>query len=184
MVKVVFSKRNSNMNHENEWNEVNGNRIHKTAIVYPNVIMGTGNYIGPYSVIGANSEEREHNKEGHKGNVIIGDNNFISEFVAIHRPFDEGHSTIIGSRNKIMTHVHIGHHAEVKDDCEICPMSTLGGYCIIHSGARLKVNSTIRNRKIVGVNAVVGMCSAVTKNVPPYTTVYGNPAREHPVLRG
>ncbi|MCW2783446.1 MAG: acyltransferase, partial [Marmoricola sp.] len=29
----------------------------------------------------------------------------------------------------------------------------------------------------IGENAVIGACSVVTKNVPPFSTVKGNPAK-------
>ena len=164
------------------WIEKDGNFIHPTAVIYPHVKMGTGNYIGPYTVIGGNGEIRGKNQSEFEGTVIIGDDNIISELVTIQRPFAKGSSTIIGSRNLIMAHCHVGHDVEIQDDCEICAHTIVGGYAKVYAGAKLKMNVTVRNRKIVAVNAVVGMGSAVTKDVPPYTTVYGNPAREHPIL--
>lgn len=168
----------------NGWKKVGENFVHETAIVYPHVKLGRGNYIGPYTIIGGNGEIRGKDQSEFQGEVIIGDDNVISELVTIQRPFDKGAVTTIGSRNLIMAHCHIGHDVEIQDDCEICAHAILGGYSKVFAGAKLKMNTTIRNRKIVAINAVVGMCAVVTKNVPPGTTVYGNPAREHPILRG
>lgn len=169
---------------ESGWKNIDGNFIHETAIVYPNVKMGRGNYIGAYSIIGGNGEIRGKNQSEFEGTIVIGDDNVISELVTIQRPFAKGSSTVIGSRNLIMAHCHVGHDVEIQDDCEICAHAILGGYSKVFSGAKLKMNTTIRNRKIVAINATVGMCAVVTKNVPPNSTVYGNPAREHPMMRG
>jgi carbonic anhydrase/acetyltransferase-like protein (isoleucine patch superfamily) len=41
----------------------------------------------------------------------------------------------------------------------------------------LEMNAFIRDRVTIGDGAVIGACSAVTKNVDAYTIVAGNPAR-------
>jgi acetyltransferase-like isoleucine patch superfamily enzyme len=49
---------------------------------------------------------------------------------------------------------------------------------IIKKYAWIGGNSTIHNGVIIGEGAVVGACSVVTKNVPPFTVVAGVPAKE------
>ena len=152
-----------------------GNDIHETAVIYPNVIMGKGNKIGPYCVIGSDGEIRDCKE--FSGNVIIGDNNIISELVTIQRPKDKDKSTIIGSNNIIMAHSHIGHDAVIGDNCEISTHSIIGGYVIIGDNSKIKLNVTIRNRKTIGDNCIIGMGSVVVKDVESNTTVVGNPAK-------
>jgi len=48
---------------------------------------------------------------------------------------------------------------------------------IIKMGAALGANSTIRCGIVIGEWAIVGSGSVVTKDVPPYGLVYGNPAK-------
>jgi UDP-N-acetylglucosamine acyltransferase len=112
-----------------------GNTIHETAIIYPNVIMGKGNKIGPYCVIGSDGEIRGVND--FQGRVIIGDNNVISEMVTIQRPNDFGKSTKIGSNNIIMAHSHIGHDAELGDNIELSTGSIIGGYAKIGDNSKI-----------------------------------------------
>lgn len=152
-----------------------GNEIHDTAIIYPNVIMGKGNKIGPYCVIGSDGEIRNCDK--FEGNVIIGDNNIISELVTIQRPKDKGKSTKIGSNNIIMAHSHIGHDVEIGDNCEISTHSVIGGYVKIGNNSKIKLNVTIRNRKSIGEESVIGMGSVVVKDVENGVIVVGNPAK-------
>lgn len=157
---------------------LDGNWIHKTAIIYPCVKMGKANVIGAYSVIGANGEIRGKRPDEFKGTVEIGDKNVISEHVTIQRPFEAGKKTHVGSDNLIMAHVHIGHDATVGNECEVCTSSVVGGYAWIRDGAKVKLHCVIRNRAVIGVDATVGMGSVVTKNVPDNAVVYGNPAKE------
>lgn len=155
---------------------VKGNKVHVTAIIHPCVKMGKGNIIGAYTVIGSNGEIRGYKPDQFNGTVEIGDNNVISEHVTIQRPAVWGQKTVIGNDNIITAHSHIGHDAKVGNKCEIC-YSILGGYSEVADGARIKMSCTIRNRKKVGENAVVGMGSVVVADVDAGTTVVGNPAK-------
>ena len=156
---------------------IDGNDIHKTAIVYPNVKLGKENVIGAYCVIGSNGEMRGVKQSEFQGSVTIGDNNVISELVTIQRPKDHGKATVIGNDNLIMAHSHIGHDAKIGNDCEICTGSIIGGYAKVLDGAVIKLGCTIRNRLTVGVDSLAGMGSVVVKDIPNGATVYGNPAK-------
>lgn len=151
------------------------NQIHPTAIIHTNVTLGEGNTIGAYCVIGGDGDIR--GKKDFNGTVTIGNNNRFSEGVIIHRG-TEG-ETYIGDNNFIMSGVYIAHNVEIGDDCEVCANSTIGGYAKIKSGAKLKMNCTIRNRKQVG-NSVIGMGSVVVCDVPDGEIWLGNPAKPKP----
>ena len=166
------------MNFDPDWINIDGNHVHMTAKINRKFVdMGTGNVIGPYSVIGFNGEMRDTRPDSFQGRVIIGNNNRISELVTIQRPFNTGESTYIGSDNIIMAHSHIGHHAEIGDGCEISTGTIIGGYAVIRDNAQLKLGVTVRNRIEIGEGAVVGMGSVVVRSVEQGKTVYGNPAK-------
>lgn len=164
--------------YDNDWIEIDGNSIHKTAIIHPNVRLGKGNTIGAYCVIGGNGEMRNVDQKDFKGHVEIGNNNVISEFVSIQRPYKENDCTKIGNDNIIMAHSHIGHDARIYDQTEICTGTIIGGYAQVHFRAKIKLGCIIRNRVVIGSGAIVGMGSVVTKNVNKNAIVYGNPAKE------
>jgi len=169
----------SGIDYDTQWINIDGNHIHRTAIVHDNVKMGTGNWIGAYSVIGGNGEIRGVDQREFKGHVVIGDNNVISEHVTIQRPYNVGQYTYIENNCIIMAHAHIGHDAIVENNVEVCTGVVVGGYAHIWNGAKIKLGAVIRNRCTIGSKAVVGMGSVVTKWVDAETTVYGNPAKEH-----
>lgn len=151
------------------------NQIHSTAIIYDNVTMGKNNVIGAYSVIGSNGEIR--GVKDFYGTVDIGDDNVISELVTIQRPAEKNQSTTIGNRNLIMAHSHIGHDVKIGNDCEICTGVIVGGYAVVEDLAKIKLGVTIRNRKRIGAGALVGLGSAVVKDVENGSVVIGNPAK-------
>lgn len=49
---------------------------------------------------------------------------------------------------------------------------------VVKKGASIGANATIIAGNTIGEYALVGAGSVITKNVPPYTLWYGNPARE------
>jgi UDP-N-acetylglucosamine acyltransferase len=163
--------------YNSEWINLDGNWIHKTAIVHNNVKLGKGNTIGAYAVIGGNGEIRGVKQGAFKGTVVIGDNNVISELVTIQRPFTDT-CTKIGNNNLIMAHSHIGHDVQIGDDCEICTGTILGGYAIIENKVKLKLGVTVRNRKKIESGALVGLGSVVVKDIASGETVVGNPAKQ------
>jgi UDP-N-acetylglucosamine acyltransferase len=162
--------------YHSEWINIEGNHIHRTAIIHPNVRMGKGNWIGAYAVIGGNGEIRGKAQTDFAGWVEIGDNNVISELVTIQRPFDQT-PTRIGSGNIIMAHAHVGHDATIGDNCEICTGVIIGGYAVIKDEAKVKLGVTVRNRKTVGTGALVGLGAAVVADVGDGEVWFGNPAK-------
>ena len=160
-----------------DWINIDGNDIHKTAIVHPNVKLGTGNTIGAFCVIGGNGEIRDVKQSDFKGSVSIGNNNVISEFVSIQRPATKT-VTKIGHDNIIMAHSHIGHNALIENKTEICSGVIIGGYVKILNFAKIKLGSVIRNRVIIGERSIVGMGAIVIKDVEAGAVVVGNPAKE------
>ena len=60
-----------------------GNKIGPYVIIQSGVVIGDNNYIGPLTVIGEPAEYIKPPEGSKPGRVIIGDNNRISEHVAI-----------------------------------------------------------------------------------------------------
>jgi acyl-[acyl carrier protein]--UDP-N-acetylglucosamine O-acyltransferase len=72
---------------------------------------------------------------------------------------------------------HIGHDSVVGDDCTISPLAVLGGHTRMHSHSSLGIGACTHQRSTVGAWAFAGMHATITKDVPPYALVMGNPAR-------
>ncbi len=107
----------------------------------------------------------------------------------------------IGDNVKVQNYVSIYHGVEIEDGVfigpHVCftndnlprainPDGTLKsaddwvlGRILIQRGAALGANSTILPKVVIGEWAMVGSGSVVSKDVPAYGLVYGNPARLH-----
>lgn len=78
----------------------------------------------------------------------------------------------------------LGHDATVERHGYVGPNATLCGKTFIREGAHLGPNAVVLDQKQVGRFAVVGIGSAVTKDIPEFTVVMGNPARRVGYVKG
>ena len=105
-------------------------------------------------------------------NVYIGDNSCVCNSLF-------GGETYIGEGTKIDNLVHIAHNLYVGKGAVITAHVITCGSSIIEDGAWIAPNSSILNRVTIGKCAKVGLGSVVTRDVAPYTVVYGSPAKVH-----
>ncbi len=110
-------------------------------------------------------------------NVYIGDNTCICNSLF-------GGETYVGEGAKIDNLVHIAHNLYVGRGAVITAHVITCGSSVIEDGAWIAPNSSILNRVTIGKGAKVGLGSVVTRDVAPYTTVYGSPAKTHEKQQG
>jgi sugar O-acyltransferase (sialic acid O-acetyltransferase NeuD family) len=88
----------------------------------------------------------------------------------------------IGKHFHANTYSYVEHDSVIGDYVTFAPGAKCNGniwiedHAYIGSGAVIKQGNA-GNPLVIGRGAVVGMGAVVTKSVPPYTTVIGNPAR-------
>ena len=152
------------------------NYIHPTALIADNVIMGTGNYIGPYCVIGFPPEHADYFPNSPFG-VEIGDNNKITGHVTIDAGTED--DTIMGDNNFIMKRVHIGHDCDLNNNIRISPNAVLGGHTWIEDYANIGMGAIIHQNQTIKKGCMIGMGAIVCKNLQmdEFDTIFGNPAR-------
>lgn len=100
---------------------------------------------------------------------------------------------IIGNRVTVKSGVQIWDGVTVEDDVFLGPNVTFTNdlvprskhypehfaRTVIQKGASVGANATIIAGKTIGAYALIGAGSVITKDVPPHTVWYGNPARQH-----
>lgn len=145
--------------------------IHPNAIVEPGATLGEGTRVWAFAHILPGA------KIGQDCNLC--DGVFIENDV------------IIGDRVTIKCGVQVWDGVRLEDDVFVGPNATFtnDGFprskhypekflqTIIHKGASIGANATILPGVTVGARAMIGAGAVVTRDVPPYAIVMGNPAR-------
>ena len=109
--------------------------------------------------------------------VAIGDKTTVREFVTIHRSAKENEKTTVGKRCLLMAYAHIAHDCAIGDDVVIVNATSLSGHIIVED--RAFISGMIGAHQFVrfGKLSMTGGMSRIVKDILPFSTVEGNPAR-------
>ena len=147
----------------------------KNAVIGDNFIAYENSVVGNYTFTFAVDEDGNKQRIPSMGKAIIGNNVELG----CHSTISAGSTgnTVVEDYVKTAACVHIAHDCHVKKNAELISGTVLGGFSVIGEGAVLGLNSTVKNRVSLGDRVIVGMGSAVLKEVPEDVTVVGSPAR-------
>lgn len=130
--------------------------------------------IHPTVRIGEPPEQRGYTEEG----IIpkIDPTARLEAYVTVDSGVDR--RTTVGARTWLMKKVHVGHDALIGEDCELAPLSSVGGFCEIGDRVRVGQGALFKPYVKVGDDARIGMGAVVIRDVPAGETHVGNPARK------
>jgi UDP-N-acetylglucosamine acyltransferase len=152
------------------------------TVVGPHVVItgrttiGKRNRIFQFASIGDIPQDRKYG--GEPTALTIGDDNVIREYVSIHTGTaqDRG-TTTIGDRNWLLGYVHIAHDCSIGNDTTFSNNSQLAGHVTVDDFATLGGFTGVHQFCRVGMHTMVAAGSIVLKDVPPFITVSGYPAK-------
>lgn len=163
------------------------------AIIGANVKIGKGTKIGSFCVLDGHTEIGENCQifssaaigtvpqdlkfKGEKTSLKIGNNNIIREFVTINTGTAEGGKTSIGDNNLFMAYSHVAHDCNVGNNCIVANNGTLAGFVTLEDKAVIGGLVAVHQYTRVGTLSIIGGCSKVVQDIPPYSTCDGHPAR-------
>jgi UDP-N-acetylglucosamine acyltransferase len=133
--------------------------------------------IGNGAMLGGDPQYR--NYDGAPSYLHIGDDNDIRELAVIHRSAFPGESTRIGSQNFIMSQTHIAHDCVLGNHIILASMTALAGHVEIEDWATFGGVVGVHQFVHIGAYSMVGGCSRLMQDAPPYMLVAGNPAKVH-----
>lgn len=162
------------------------------AVIEDNVKIGENSRIGPHclvtgfttigkdckifkgAVLGSPPQDLKYTyKESY---VEIGDSNTIREFVTVNPGTDRGSRTVIGNNNLIMAYSHVAHNCNIGNNCILANGSTLAGHVEIEDKAVVGGLVAIHQFCRVGRLSIIGGCSKVVQDIPPFAMADGHPA--------
>jgi UDP-N-acetylglucosamine acyltransferase len=151
------------------------NKIGSHCVIEGNTTIGSGCEVFTGAIIGSRPQDLKY--KGEKSFLEIGDNNVIREYCTFNPGTEEGSRTTVGNGNLFMAYSHIAHNCVVGNDCVIANNGTLAGYVTIEDKAVVGGLTAIHQFVRVGKLSIIGGCSKVVQDIPPFSTCDGHPAR-------
>ncbi len=152
-----------------------GCRLHAHVVIDGYTVLGSGNEIYPFACIGLKTQDLKW--KGGVTRTLIGDNNTFREYVTVHSATGDGESTIVGSHNHILAYCHIAHNVVLGNHIVMSNLATLAGHVVVEDYAVIGGLAAVHQFCRIGRMAIVGGCSKVVQDVPPYMLADGNPAK-------
>lgn len=150
------------------------------CVVEGRTVLGRGCQLFTGAVIGSPPQDKKHRAENQVF-LEIGDHNIFREYVTINPGTVEGGGkTVIGNNNLFMACSHVAHDCLVGNDCTMANYSGLSGHVTLEDRAVIGGLTGVHQFVRVGYLSMIGGCSKINQDVPPYGLVDGNPA----TLRG
>ncbi len=167
--------------------------VHPSAVLGPKVKLGTGCEVGPFCSFEGRVAVGERNRfaagvaigaapmdtkyKGEDTEVRMGSGNTFFEHTTVHRASGAGEATLVGDDNFVMAYVHIAHNCRVGNGCVITNGVQLAGYTELGDYANIGGLAGVHQFCRIGTFAMVGACTYVNKDIPPYMLAAGNPCR-------
>jgi UDP-N-acetylglucosamine acyltransferase len=151
-----------------------GSRLHSHVVVDGHTILGCGNEIFPFASIGLKTQDLKW--KGGTTRTQIGDFNTFREYVTVNSATGDGEVTHIGSNNHILAYCHLAHNVHLGDHVIMSNVATLAGHVVVEEYAVIGGLAAIHQFCRIGKMAIVGGCSKVVQDVPPFMLADGNPA--------
>jgi len=149
--------------------------FHSHVVVDGHTAIGNSNDFYPFASIGLNSQDLKW--KGGVTRTVIGSNNTFREYVTVNSATGEGDATVVGNDNHILAYSHIAHDVRLANDIVMSNVATLAGHVVVEAGAVVGGLAAVHQFCRIGRMSIIGGCSKVVQDVPPFMMADGNPAQ-------
>jgi UDP-N-acetylglucosamine acyltransferase len=159
-------------------------RIGARTVIGPHVVVngpttiGADNRIFQFASIGDAPQDKKY--RGEPTQLVIGDRNVFRESCTINRgtTHDKG-VTRIGNDNLFMAFSHVAHDCSIGNNTVFANSVAMGGHVEVGDWVILGGLTAIHQFIKIGAHAFLGGGAILSRDVPPYLMVAGNPAVPH-----
>ncbi len=153
-----------------------GTSIGSRVVIEGCCSIGEDNTIFTGAVIGSPPQDLKF--KGEKTFLEIGNYNTIREFVTINLGTSGGRGkTVIGNDNLLMAYCHVAHDCILGNHIIMANGATLGGHVILEDRVIISGLTGVHHYIRVGCMSLLGGCSKVLVDIPPYCIADGHPAK-------
>ena len=149
-------------------------RLHSHVVIDGVTSLGADNEVFPFACLGLKTQDLKW-----KGGVTrteIGDRNVFRENVTVHSATSDGGVTRIGSDNHFLAYVHLAHDVQLGNHIVMSNVATLAGHVVVEDHVVIGGLAAVHQFCRIGRYSMIGGCSKVVQDIPPFMMGDGNPA--------
>jgi UDP-N-acetylglucosamine acyltransferase len=148
--------------------------LHSHVILEGHSKFGRGNEFFPFAAVGGKTQDLKY--KGDPTYLEVGDYNVFRENCTVHRGTHADLPTRIGSHNLLLCYSHVAHDCQLGNHIILSNSVGIAGHVLIEDYAIVSGMAAVHQFCRIGVHSIVGGCSKVVQDVPPYMIVDGNSA--------
>ncbi len=149
-------------------------RLHSHVVIDGHTRLGHENEIFPFASLGLKTQDLKW--KGGRTRTEIGDRNTFREYATVNSATGDGEATVIGSDNHILAYSHIAHNVTLGNHIIMSNVATLAGHVVVEDYAVIGGLAAVHQFCHIGKLAMIGGCSKVVQDIPPFMIGDGNPA--------
>jgi UDP-N-acetylglucosamine acyltransferase len=149
-------------------------KLHSHVVIDGHTKLGACNEVFPFACIGLKTQDLKW--QGGTTHIEIGEGNTFREYVTVNSATADGGVTRIGSHNHILACAHIAHECTLGNHIVMSNVATLAGHIVVEDHAIVGGLAAVHQFCRIGRMSIIGGCSKVVQDVPPFMLVDGNPA--------
>ena len=139
--------------------------------------IGEDCHIYPFATIGAASQDRKYS--GERAFTRVGNRTVLREYVSIQRATGHDEVTAVGDDCLLLAYVHVAHNCTLADGVTMSNLAQLAGHVEVGAYATIGGQAGVHQFTRIGRYAMIGGATKLTKDVPPFFLIEGNPARPY-----
>ena len=147
--------------------------LHSHVVIEGTASIGCANEFFPFAFIGGKTQDLKY--LGEPTFLEIADHNVFREHCTVHRGTNAELPTRIGSHNYFLCYAHVAHDCQLGDHLILSNNATLGGHVTVDDYAILSGLSAVHQFCRIGRHAIIGGCTKIHQDVPPFMIADGNP---------
>jgi len=150
-----------------------GCRLYSHVVVDGHTRLGARNEVFPFTTLGLKTQDLKW--KGGVTRLEVGDDNVFREGVTVHSATAENTATVIGSNNLLLIHAHVAHDCILGNHIIMSGFAGLAGHVVVEDYAIFGGYVAVHQFCRIGMHSMMGGCSKIVQDCPPYMIVDGNP---------
>ncbi len=148
--------------------------LHSHVVLEGHSTFGRSNEFFPFAVIGGKTQDLKY--IGEPTALEVGDFNVFRENTTVHRGTHESLPTRIGSHNLFLCYSHVAHDCQIGNHNILSNSVGLAGHIVVEDYVIISGLAAAHQFCRIGKHSIIGGCSKIVQDVPPFMIVDGNPA--------